>query len=558
MAQGHGESFWNQVRWVDGEGRTVGATPFRFTGASNAWYEVTVETRAPQGAAAAVIQIGFDSPNLYGERQLRLREVTWAAQPDPPQFAAEGELISRPQCLAEPCRAGRISWQADVPEGTSVRFQVRSAADVDGGPGDWTPLAGPDGTTDSYFTTSGAALPALHAGHQWLQYRLVLATTRPAVTPEVREVRLGDERCWVEDCGWLGPDCEPPRLVDYAPCRTDNPRQPLVFSLSDGADGAGVDRHSVEVLLDGNPIAVEWQRAENAFRYELRDPLQGSGRRAQRASRAREGSRFCRQRLAAAVVDSRPTVAGLWRHDGSRRRRGPGRRPAVSHRALFRGNGNTTATISIAVSRSFARPGSIRSIPTKRARRGASGTAAADRHRLRVIIVSARRAKLRRDPEAAVRTVAEECRQPALLAFGIWPTMASHIVLRRNCARAPRARRRRSIPYHGPGGRRLCRGREGRGMPTTLTPPTLCRNSIRSALDKDGKEVADVTRDMKLIDEDLRRAAAGPAGLGDHPGLRRLGLETLFHAGGDPRNDLPGRDPRPRQGRYLLHLRRHG
>ena len=72
--------------------------------------------------------------------------VAWVAQPDPPQYAAEGEMISRPQRMTEPCEQGRVFWQADMPEGTSVRLQVRSAADRDGGPRDWTPFAGPDGT----------------------------------------------------------------------------------------------------------------------------------------------------------------------------------------------------------------------------------------------------------------------------------------------------------------------------------------------------------------------------------------------------------------------------
>jgi len=507
MAQGHGESFWNQVRWVDGEGARVGATPFRFTGAGDAWSEVTVETRAPRGAAAAVIQIGFDTPNLYGERQFRLREVAWAAQPDPPQFVAEGELIARPQCLAEPCRAGRISWQADTPEGTSVRFQVRSAADADGGPGDWTPFAGPDGSPDSYFMTSGAALPALHAGHQWLQYRLVLATTRPAVTPEVREVRLGDERCWVEDCGWLGPDREPPRLADYAPRRTDDPRQPLVFSLSDGADGTGVDRHSVEVLLDGKPIAVEWQRAENAFRYELREPRQGSedGPNVHRVlvKAGDFAGNACEQ--PGGILVQPPAASGIAtvRDDGG---------VVVDGRPLFpiglysvwkrEHNGHD-------FDRCFTelREAGFNTIHTYQTRRDAELEefyAAADRHRLRVIIAP-RGGANRRDAEAAVRTVAEECRQPALLAWYLADDTASHI------SAAELGRVHRALddvdPFHitvqadavfaGPGRSRYADYVDA----TDAFLPELY--PIRS--DKDC-EVADVTRDMKLIEEDLCRA----------------------------------------------------
>ena len=98
---------------------------------------------ALRGAAMAVVQIGFDSPNLFSSRQFRLRSVAWAAQPDPPQYAAEGQMISRPQRMTEPCEQGRVSWQADTPEGTSVGLQVRSAADRDGGPRTGRPSPGP-------------------------------------------------------------------------------------------------------------------------------------------------------------------------------------------------------------------------------------------------------------------------------------------------------------------------------------------------------------------------------------------------------------------------------
>ena len=52
--------------------------------------------------------------------------------------------------------------------------------------------------------------------------------------------------------------------------------------------------------------------------------------------------------------------------------------------------------------------------------------AAAERHRLRVIIAP-RGGANSRDPQNAVRTVIEECRQPALLAWYLADDTASHI-----------------------------------------------------------------------------------------------------------------------------------
>lgn len=255
MAQGHKESFQNQIRWLDGDGRELEATPFRFAAPSDAWYDVTVESRAPRGAAMAVVQIGFDSPNLFSSRQFRLRSVAWSAQPDRPPYAAEGEMISRPQRMTEPCEQGRVCWQADAPEGTNVGLQVRSAVDRDGGPCDWTPLAGPDGTPNSQFTSSGTRLPAIHAGHHWFQYRLTLGTNRAAVTPVVRQVRLGDEQRWIEDLAWPGAGnaCEQLWWISVQP---------------PPASGVTAMRDDGVILVDGQPLFPiglysVWKREHN-------------------------------------------------------------------------------------------------------------------------------------------------------------------------------------------------------------------------------------------------------------------------------------------------------
>lgn len=52
MAGGHQESFQNQIRWLDPDGRTLEATPFRFAAATDAWYNATIESRAPRSSGA--------------------------------------------------------------------------------------------------------------------------------------------------------------------------------------------------------------------------------------------------------------------------------------------------------------------------------------------------------------------------------------------------------------------------------------------------------------------------------------------------------------------------
>jgi hypothetical protein len=131
--------------------------------------------------------------------------------------------------------------------------------------------------------------------------------------------------------------------------------------------------------------------------------------------------------------------------------------------------------------------------------------AAADRHGLRVIIAP-RGGANNRDAQSAVRTVVEECRQPALLAWYLADDTASHISAAelRGVHRAIRD----VDPFHvtvqadGVVGGQTHRSRYTDYVASTdaFLPEIY---PIRS--DKDC-EVADVTRDMQLISADLRRA----------------------------------------------------
>lgn len=274
LSQADGKSFFCHVGWLDHKGKEIGAKPFRFGHGGDAWYEVTVDGCVPSGAVAAVIHIGFDSPDLFDEYHLRIRAVVLSVLSQPPQYLAEGELISRPQQLARSLEPPTLQWESTMPGGTIARFQVRSAADGDGSPGEWTPFCGPDGTARSFFTASETALPTVHRGHRWFQYRMLLTTQDMTFTPVIRCVRIGADPVWIEDRGWSQPDTAPPCLVDYAPRRTTDPHEPLVFSLADNAGGVGVDRSTVEAYLDGQSITARLKRvATGTYRYDPPEPL---------------------------------------------------------------------------------------------------------------------------------------------------------------------------------------------------------------------------------------------------------------------------------------------
>lgn len=78
-----------------------------------------------------------------------------------------------------------LSWNASVPASTALKFQV-AASDTANGPFDF---AGPDGTANTYFTTSAAAITQF-SGNRYLKYKAYLSTTNTAATPVLHDVSV--------------------------------------------------------------------------------------------------------------------------------------------------------------------------------------------------------------------------------------------------------------------------------------------------------------------------------------------------------------------------------
>jgi hypothetical protein len=275
QAAGHERMYFTEIRWLDAGGQAAGSTQFDLGPANDAWHVETVAAQAPQPAVAAVIRIGFDSPNLHGGHHLELAAVTVERRQEPAAYVNCGELLSRPLLLPVAASSPMLSWMAELPQGTNLQFQVRSAPGDDSGPGKWTAFSGPDGTAKSFYTASGLTLSPVHSGHRWFQYRAALTTSKPVRTPVLRAVRLSSAGHSVADTDWTGPDRTSPALVDYTPRRTEDARGPLVFTVRDNSGGVGVDLQTVEAMFDGQSITALLKRgaAAGQFRYELAEPL---------------------------------------------------------------------------------------------------------------------------------------------------------------------------------------------------------------------------------------------------------------------------------------------
>lgn len=78
-----------------------------------------------------------------------------------------------------------LSWNAAVPANTTLKFQVAASNNANGP----FSFVGPDGTANTYFTSSGASLAQFN-GNRFLQYKAVLSTTSSTVTPTLHDVTV--------------------------------------------------------------------------------------------------------------------------------------------------------------------------------------------------------------------------------------------------------------------------------------------------------------------------------------------------------------------------------
>ena len=94
--------------------------------------------------------------------------------------------VSPPHGMAG-LRPRRLAWDADVPDTTALKFQLRCAADMH--QLDSAPWFGPDGE-GTYFEASDQAVPATPPDARWLQYRADFISLYECASPRLREVRV--------------------------------------------------------------------------------------------------------------------------------------------------------------------------------------------------------------------------------------------------------------------------------------------------------------------------------------------------------------------------------
>ena len=203
------------IFWYDGEGRQCAVTPVDFVALGGT--EAFLRFPLPQDAVACEVQIGTDTPNVepghvISFRDVRLRVCTR------PQFVQAGHFVS------EVRHGGKVSWRAEIPRNTSVRFQYAAANDPVAAL--HAPFRGPDGTDGSFYTE-----PFLTAG-RWIRYKVFLCSADGALSPTLYSVTVGK----VMDGTWKPyADTLPPCVMIANTAAPFSRETPLELRISDGS-----------------------------------------------------------------------------------------------------------------------------------------------------------------------------------------------------------------------------------------------------------------------------------------------------------------------------------
>ncbi|MBQ5791025.1 MAG: hypothetical protein IIW01_12115 [Thermoguttaceae bacterium] len=211
------------VLWFDGDGEPCGETPFLFAaGVGDFFGSRAFSGRVPDAAASFAIRLGFDIPDLALGDWIAIRSVEFETPVDADApFRRSGEFISE----IFPGAGSQVSWDADVPAGTAVRFQIATAsalpdvpqtaetADVSSSaqlsqlpqiPGDFGEFVGPDGTAATFFDAP------FTVDAPFFRYKATLVPNADGSSaPTLRSVAIGDR---VDDRFRVGGDDQAPKV----------------------------------------------------------------------------------------------------------------------------------------------------------------------------------------------------------------------------------------------------------------------------------------------------------------------------------------------------------
>jgi len=231
---------WNNVfHWYGANGAAMPHSTMSYIVEKAGVTRIRTSVAVPDGAVAVSVQFGCDKPDVGAGERVVYSDIEVSFSDGTPAYLKEGRFVSSIR------KGGRISWKADTPAGTAVRFRVRGGAD--GKALDSAPLVGPDGSPKTFYTGP------FEANFPYVQYEAQLISA-PGVTPALKEVRVGNtvDRNWLPVRDKIAP-CV--KVVSETPTTDRSERLKLKVT-----DGSCVDWRSVSVSVDGKNMTESFAR----------------------------------------------------------------------------------------------------------------------------------------------------------------------------------------------------------------------------------------------------------------------------------------------------------
>jgi hypothetical protein len=139
----------------------------------NNWTEIeSLENPDSRYLHAMSAIYGTDNMLMFGGWDVNYMDDTWVYQK---YYSLEnGTYTSIPFNTGSNSTFTQLSWDSEVPESTSIRFKLRTGANIT----DLSlkPFMGPDGNTSSFYTTSPSNIWPGHGGDRWAQYKVFFNT----------------------------------------------------------------------------------------------------------------------------------------------------------------------------------------------------------------------------------------------------------------------------------------------------------------------------------------------------------------------------------------------
>ncbi len=256
-----GEKWSSLIRWQDAAGNECGKTEIPYSVPPHKFQEVSFRGSVPEKAVSAVIQFGFDNPNVDQGKRCALRSVNFSMLKDKGMkkiFTQNGSFVS------DIFEAGNVSWNADIPKGTSIKFQISTAElppGEDVGKIAWTPYVGPDGTPESFWTKP------FKVDAKYFRLKVFLVSSGKK-SPLLKELSItptdsGKPKIIQNAQNWsLRGDLFAPRVKIVSSTPTANAKTDLVLEITDDSP---IFMNGIQIIVDDQDAKSDFRREGNRF-----------------------------------------------------------------------------------------------------------------------------------------------------------------------------------------------------------------------------------------------------------------------------------------------------